>query len=261
MNNILTTIIDNKRQEVEACKRLVPTETLRQMAEAVQRPGLSMSRALRHSPIGIIAECKRRSPSKGEIHPKARVAEVVKGYERNGASACSVLTDTAFFGGSLADLAVARATVGIPLLRKDFIIDRYQLYQARLLGADAVLLIASALSEDEIDRLIVEAHRLGMEVLLELHGIEEIAKYHPGCDMVGVNNRNLSTFVTDTAVSAQMAERLPGEVVKVAESGLRRCSDIEQLRDMGYRGFLIGETFMKASDPGQALQQFIDGTD
>lgn len=260
MNNVLDRIIANKRQEVEATKALVVPAVMREMAEAVRRQPMSMSGALSASPTGIIAECKRRSPSKGEIHPVADAAKVVGGYERGGATACSVLTDTPYFGGALSDLAVARATVGLPLLRKDFIVDEYQIHQARVYGADAILLIASALTREEIARFIAEAHRLGMETLLELHAMEELEKFVPDTDMVGVNNRNLSTFVTDTAISAEMARLLPAATVKVAESGLRTMDDVKALRELGYRGFLIGETFMKTADPGKTLKEFINGT-
>lgn len=260
MNNVLDRIIADKRREVAATKALVTPGVMREMAEAVIVPTVSMSGALAASPAGIIAECKRRSPSKGEIHPLADVAKVVGGYERGGASACSVLTDTPYFGGALSDLAIARATVALPLLRKDFIVDEYQIHQARVYGADAILLIASALTREEIARFIAEAHRLGLETLLELHAMEELQKFVPDTDMVGVNNRNLSTFVTDTAISAEMARLLPAGTVKVAESGLRTMEDVEALRELGYRGFLIGETFMKTADPGETLKNFINGT-
>lgn len=260
MNNVLDHIIANKRREVEATMAFVAPAVMREMAEAVNRRPVSMSRALAASPTGIIAECKRRSPSRGEIHPVADVARVVGGYERGGATACSVLTDTPYFGGALSDLAVARATVALPLLRKDFIIDEYQIRQACVYGADAILLIASALTREEIARFIAEAHRLGLETLLELHAMDELQKFVPETDMVGVNNRNLSTFVTDTAISAEMARRLPEATVKVAESGLRTIDDVKALRELGYRGFLIGETFMKTADPGETLKNFINGT-
>ncbi|MCM1518011.1 MAG: indole-3-glycerol phosphate synthase TrpC [Pseudoflavonifractor sp.] len=260
MSNFLKKILEYKRREVEASKAVIPAETLRGMAREVTRPAISMSRALAQSPTGIIAECKRRSPSKGDIHPAAEAGEIVRGYERAGATACSVLTDTPFFGGALTDLAVARSTVAIPLLRKDFIIDDYQLCQARIYGADAVLLIASALDADTIAHLTDKAHELGLETLLELHSPDEVAKIAPATDMVGVNNRNLSTFATDTVVAERMARMLPDTVVRIAESGLNDMADVRRLQAMGYNGFLIGERFMKTPDPGLTLKNFIDGT-
>ena len=259
MNNILGQIVTNKRREVEALKALVPEALVVKAAEGASYDTVSLRQALTDSPTGIIAECKRRSPSKGEIHPKADVSAVVAGYAANGAAACSVLTDTVYFGGSLADLAVARSVVSLPLLRKDFIVSAYQIYQARACGADAVLLIAAVLSTDEIRRFTLVAHQLGLEVLLELHDETEFYKYTPEVDVVGVNNRNLTTFVTDTAVSLRMAKVLPADAVKVAESGLRTMADVEALRSAGYSGFLIGETFMKTADPGSALKEFING--
>ena len=259
MANILDNIVANKRMEVDAMKALIPMELLVRAAENVDYEPVSLREALLASPTGIIAECKRRSPSKGEIHPKADVRSVVVGYAANGAAACSVLTDTVYFGGALSDLAVARSSVSIPLLRKDFIVSDYQLYQARACGADAVLLIASVLSADEIRRFTATAHSLGLEVLLELHDESELGRYIPEVDVVGVNNRNLGTFVTDLNTSRIMAGYLPADAVKVAESGIRTISDIESLRSAGYSGFLIGETCMKASYPGAALKDFIDG--
>lgn len=257
MGNILKAIIENKRREIAAMKHLIPTDRLRREAEASERVTMSMRQAILDSATGIIAEFKRRSPSRGEIHPNADVESIVTGYRDNGAAACSILTNTAFFGGSLCDLAVARNSVEIPLLRKDFIIDAYQLYQARIFGADAVLLIASILSREEIASLNDEAHRLGLETLLELHCEEEVGKVIEGVDMVGVNNRNLSSFVTELDTSNRMAAALPTEVVKVAESGLRSRMEVERLRVAGYNGFLIGETFMKEPDPGSALKRFL----
>lgn len=259
MGTILDEIVANKRREIEALQALVPMAVVAEAAMAAGYEPVSLREALVASPTGIIAECKRCSPSKGEIHPKADVRTVVGGYAENGAAACSVLTDTVYFGGSLADLAVARSAVSIPLLRKDFVVSEYQLYQARACGADAVLLIAAVLSADEVRRFTAVAHKLGLEVLLELHDCSELDHYIPEVDVVGVNNRNLATFVTDLDTARHMAALLPAEAVKVAESGLRTMSDVESLRSAGYSGFLIGETFMKAPVPGDALKEFIDG--
>ena len=219
-----------------------------------------MSRALLDSPTGIIAEFKRRSPSKGEIHPLALPAEIIPAYQDAGASACSVLTDTVYFGGSLNDLAVARSVANIPLLRKDFIVSTYQIDEARVYGADAILLIASALTRDEVEFFTRHAHDCGLEVLFEIHNEKEIEKFCPEIDMVGVNNRDLTTFVTDPDLSLRIVKQLPDNVVKVAESGLTSIDEVEQLHQVGYNGFLIGETFMKHDYPGDALSKFIEGT-
>ena len=252
MTDILRHIVDNKRREVEAMARhTVP-------ATAPDRTHRSMSRALTQSPTGIIAEFKRRSPSKGDIHPMAMVSEVIPSYTRAGASACSVLTDTPYFGGALTDLAVARTLTDIPLLRKDFIVSEFQIAEAAGHGADAILLIAAALSLDEITRLTDYAHSMNLEVLLELHSAEEMARFYPAVDMVGINNRNLSTFHTDPGLSLTLARMLPDNVVKIAESGLTSIDEVNRLRDVGYRGFLIGETFMRHTDPGRALSDFLN---
>lgn len=254
MANILQQIVDNKRREVEVMSRL----TLGFNADSPRMKRRSMSKALTDSPIGIISEFKRRSPSKGDIHPMAMVNEIIPAYTRAGASACSVLTDTPYFGGALSDLAVARSLTDIPLLRKDFIVSEFQIREAAHYGADAILLIASALSSDEIACFTNCAHNLNLEVLLELHSANEMEKFHPEIDMVGVNNRNLSTFHTDPNLSMTLARELPDNIVKVAESGLTSMDEVRRLRDAGYRGFLIGETFMRHTNPGQALREFLN---
>lgn len=254
-NNILDAIIENKRREVEAeMKRVggIPDTSNCMMP-------LSMKSALLNSPTGIIAEFKRRSPSKGEIHPKAMVNEVIPGYEQAGAAACSVLTDTPYFGGALTDLAVASSLVSIPLLRKDFTVSEFQIAQARLYGlAPAVLLIASALSAEELLRFTQYAHANGLEVLVEIHNTAELDKLPADADMVGVNNRDLTTFHTDPNLSLHIASVLPDNIVKIAESGLTSISEVNRLRDAGYRGFLIGETFMRHDNPGAALNRFLN---
>lgn len=263
MTNILDVIIANKRQEVEA-KRIsgvyrILLEFEQKMLTNKPEKRLSFSKTLADDRYGIIAEFKRRSPSKGEIHPMAIASEIVPEYYKNGAACCSVLTDTAFFGGSLDDLAQARiATPDMPLLRKEFIIDRMQILEAAFYGANAVLLIASALSTEQIKEFIDYTHALNMETLLELHGIEELDKAVSTADMIGINNRNLTTFSTDTTMSEEMIRHLPTDIVKVAESGLTSIEEINRLREKGYRGFLIGESFMKYKKPGIALKNFIN---
>ena len=257
MATILSEIVSRKRAEVSALKAAgyyAPFDSV----ESTTAPGkLSMSRVLMADTTGIIAEFKRRSPSKGDIHPMADVAEIVPGYEAAGAAACSVLTDTPFFGGSATDFAVARRESRLPLLRKEFIVDECQIREAAFLGANAVLLIASVLTREEIERFASLAHRLDMEVLLEIHGADELPKIIDEADMIGVNNRDLNTFTTDIGMAADIAALLPERAVKVAESGLSSIAEIRSLRSRGYRGFLIGETFMKTPDPAETLRKFL----
>lgn len=261
MDSILNAIVDNKRREIEAKAMLGIYDKALSNAQKSAYTPVSMSRNIIDNEFGIIAEFKRRSPSRGDIHPGAVADVIVKGYTESGAAACSILTDTVYFGGALSDLALARKSTSLPLLRKEFIVDSCQIFEARLYGADAILLIASILSFNDIVKFTDTAHQLGMEVLLELHDMNELDRFNPEVDMVGINNRNLSTFVTDTDVSLQMASALPDDIVKVAESGLSSISEIHRLRDVGYRGFLIGETFMKHQHPGKALKDFINATE
>lgn len=260
MQDILRRIIANKRRELDASKRIIPPEVMRYLASQNTRSVVSMKESLLTSRSGIIAEFKRRSPSKGEIAPMASVGETVRGYSFAGASACSILTDTPFFGGSISDLAVARCATHLPLLRKDFIIEEYQIDLAKLYGADAILLIAAALTKSDIERLTDHAHALSLEVLLELHDMTELDKWSEKADMTGINNRNLSTFNTNLSNSHDMIKHLPEQSLKVAESGIKTPEDVNRLRDLGYRGFLIGETFMRSSDPSGILKTFIDAT-
>lgn len=260
MQDILSQIIANKRFEIDIRKRIIPQEQFEEaLLDGMPRPTHSMRRTLAESPTGIIAEFKRRSPSKGWIAREADPADVVPDYARAGAAALSVLTDEKFFGGTVRDLRAVRPLTDLPILRKDFIIDAYQLYEARIIGADAVLLIAAALSPDQCRELADVAHRLGMEVLLELHTADELRHICPEVDMIGVNNRHLGSFSTDPEHSLRMAGLLPAgdDVVRISESGLSDPATIHRLRRAGYRGFLIGETFMRASHPGEALASFL----
>ncbi len=218
-----------------------------------------MRQSLASSATGIIAEFKRKSPSKGWLHPGAKVQDVLPFYADGGASACSILTDGDFFGGSLSDLQQARRLVNIPLLRKDFIVDPYQLYQARVMGADAVLLIAACLSKEECAQLAATAHSLQLEVLLEVHSAEELDHVNADIDMLGVNNRHLGTFDTDVKHSFKLIDQLKGYApLLVSESGISQAETVKQLREAGFRGFLIGETFMKTAQPGETLRNFIE---
>lgn len=267
MKDILQDIIANKHIEVERQKQAVRLQMLLALGgERLERSTHSMRASLAASSSGIIAEFKRKSPSKGWLHPDAAIAEVVPAYEQAGASACSVLTDSLFFGGSLGDLCQARQKVNLPLLRKDFIIDEYQLYQARVMGADAVLLIAACLTRDHCLRLAELAHTLQLETLLEVHSAEELGHLNPHIDMLGVNNRHLGTFQTDVENSFRLAEQMQEltqakemSPLLVSESGISDTDTVGRLRKAGFRGFLIGETFMKTQRPGDTLSAFIGG--
>lgn len=257
--NILQTIAGTKRREVRGMKKILPQGLLEELAKDVRREPLSMRDSILNSEWGIIAEHKRRSPSKGEISPMSEVAGVADAYSRFGAAAMSVLTDTPYFGGSLTDLAVAReAAPGLPLLRKEFIVDKYQLLEARIYGADTVLLIAAMLTRDEIFRLNDYAHSLGLQTLVELHSPEEMDRLPDDADLVGVNNRDLTSFKTDLSNSSRMMESLPKGTVKIAESGIKTPYDMMRLRDLGFDGFLIGEALMSRPSPESALREFAD---
>lgn len=256
--NILQKIAANKRIEIESMGKTFPKEELQEMAYNINRSPLSMRDAILNKEIAIIAEHKRRSPSKGEISPMSNVYEIAKMYAENGAAAMSVLTDTPYFGGSLTDLSVARvATPGLPLLRKEFVIDEYQIIQARVYGADAVLLIASLLSAKELASLNDCAHELHLQTLVEVHSLEEVSKVPVDADMVGVNNRDLTSFSTDIENSARVVEHLPHGIVKIAESGIKSPHDLLRLKSIGFDGFLIGEALMSTPNPGVTLNRFL----
>lgn len=250
-------ILAAKREEVAFRKEGMPLPELT-AGPLFRRPTLSLRRALEAVPCGVIAEFKRRSPSRGFIKEGADAAGIVGGYAAAGAAACSVLTDSAYFGGSLDDLVRARASVGIPLLRKDFVIDPYQIAEARAHGADAVLLIAAALSPGQCSELAAYAHTLGLEVLMEVHAAAELGHLNPCVDLVGVNNRNLATFVTDVDTSFKLADRIPARCVKVSESGIYSAGTVKALQKAGYRGFLIGDSFMREPDPALALKKLLE---
>ncbi|MCC8117851.1 MAG: indole-3-glycerol phosphate synthase TrpC [Bacteroidales bacterium] len=256
MTDILTEIIANKRIEVAEAKKRLPQAELE--AQLQPRQYLSMRQSIEAKPYGIIAEFKRRSPSKGWIHPDAQVEDIAPLYETGGAAAMSVLTDSKFFGGSLDDLQQARSLINIPILRKDFIIDEYQLVEAAVAGADAVLLIASALTQEECADLAKKAKELGLEVLLEIHKPSELPYITPDIKMVGVNNRNLGTFHTDVENSLKIAEQLPQGITLITESGIRSVEDVRRLGKAGFRGFLIGEMLMKTADPGDTLSKLVN---
>ena len=255
--DILEDIIAYKRKEIIQQKQAFSMELLEELVEEEERPTLSMSQSLRQSPFGTIAEFKRKSPSKGWIKENGSPEDIPVQYATNGASALSILTDEYFFGGNLKFIKMARPLVQCPILRKDFIIDSYQLYQAKAVGADAILLIAAALTTDECKYLAAKAHELSLEVLLEIHNEKELEYINKDIDMIGINNRNLGTFHTEVENSFRLAEILPKDKPLISESGISQPETIRQLRQAGFKGFLIGEAFMKTPVPGETLQNFI----
>ena len=264
MNDILEEIVAHKRKELKELKGILPLHDLVEKVEEYlandKRQTLSMRQSLAESDSGIIAEFKRRSPSKGWIKEDGEPTVIPPSYAENGAAALSILTDEKFFGGKLKFIQQARPLVPhTPILRKDFIIDEYQLLQARQIGADAVLLIAACLSKQKCKELARKAHALGLETLLEVHSEPELEYVGDNIDMVGVNNRNLGTFHTDVQNSYRLANLLPKDYLLVSESGISNPLTVRELRQAGFRGFLIGETFMKTPNPGLALKEFIKG--
>ena len=254
---ILDTIIANKKKELNLLTRLTSVRDL-EYSELFGRETISLSKSLLDkSRTGIIAEFKRKSPSKGIINSSSMVAEITAGYFMEGASGVSVLTDTQFFGGSIADLLHAREKCRCPILRKDFIIDEYQVIESKSIGADAILLIASVLDSDEIRNLSRLARSVGMDVLLEIHEPEELDKLNQFVNIIGVNNRNLKTFEVDTATSEKVAEKIPSDMIKISESGISSAEIVKKLRLSGYDGFLIGEKFMCTADPVKAFSAFV----
>lgn len=258
---MLEQIVRYKRDEVARRKTAVSARQLEQHPQFDRQPRSACQAIRRTGSTGIIAEFKRKSPSKGVINNWADVTRTTQGYVNAGAACLSVLTDMAFFGGSPSDLQQARQTnPTTPILRKDFIVEPYQVLESKVLGADLVLLIAACLTPKEILELGLLAHQLGMEVLLEVHDEDELNRsLNDQVDLVGVNNRNLSTFTTSIDTSLRLANMLPDSYLWVAESGLRDASTIRQLRQVGYEGFLIGEAFMKTLTPANALAALVSG--
>ncbi|QHI38726.1 Indole-3-glycerol phosphate synthase [Kordia antarctica] len=255
---ILDKIIADKYKEVALKKSIIPISQL-ESSVLFNRETSSLAKALRESDTGIIAEFKRRSPSKSVINQSASVQDVAKGYENAGVCGMSVLTDGKYFGGSLDDILLARASVQFPILRKEFIVDEYQIIEAKAHGADVILLIAAVLTRDEIKTLSETAKSLNLDVLLEVHNLEELQKsIMPSLDMLGVNNRNLKTFEVSTAISKELSTHIPNDFVKVSESGISSVKAIKDLKPFGYQGFLIGENFMKTENPGESALAFIE---
>jgi len=253
---ILDKIIDSKCSEVASRKISTPLSALVN-APLYGRKCLSLKESLLNSESGIIAEFKRKSPSLGWINEDADVIEVTSGYSAAGAAGISILTDSEFFGGSPLDIIAARPFIACPVLRKDFVIDEYQLYEAKAMGADVVLLIAAALTVKQTLELASKAHELGLEVLLEVHNEQELGHANDFVDLLGVNNRNLKTFEQSIQTSFDLAALIPDKYVKVSESGISKVETVKQLRAVGYKGFLMGENFMKEENPAATLVKFI----
>ena len=261
MSDILEEIVAWKRRELEIMKEMQPTQKLQRIIEEqtyYKRPPIA--EALKKSDTGIIAEFKRKSPSLGWINEDAKVTDIPFAYQQNGAAAISILTDNRFFGGDDEYIKEARMSgVRIPVLYKNFVIDEHQLLQARLCGASTVLLIAACLDFYECKRLLLTAHSLGLEVLLEMHSEDELVYAELEPDLYGINNRHLGSFETDVETSFRLVEQLPENGVKISESGISNPVTVRSLREAGFEGFLIGEAFMKTENPGKALADFIQG--
>lgn len=253
---ILDQINANKLKEIEAAKASVSVKQL-ESSLLFERNCFSLKDAIIEK-SGIIAEFKRQSPSKGVINGLVKPQDVAIGYEKAGVSAISCLTDLDYFGGTFDDLRAVRDVISIPVLRKDFMLDEYQLLEAKALGADIILLIASSLSVKKTNQLGEMAKSLGLSVLLEIHDETELNHINQYCDAIGVNNRNLKTFEVSTDVSKRLAAHIEDDFIKVSESGISNVEAIKELKGFGYQGFLIGENFMKTENPGKSCEEFIN---
>jgi indole-3-glycerol phosphate synthase len=255
--SILVQIVADQRKEI-ALKKAIVSQTQLQNMPLYNRQTISFSNAIKDTPLGIVAEHKKRSPSKPKIKLQSRVAAVAEGYEKAGVAAMSVLTNNQYFGGSLEDLLLARSACHLPLLRKEFIVDAYQIHEAKAYGADAILLIAACLSADETHHLAKTANSIGLEVLLEVHNKAELDRSPlTFVDVVGVNNRNLNDFTVSLETSLALVEYIPSEKVKISESGISSHKAIATLQKVGFDGFLMGEHFMLHESPGDTANQFI----
>ena len=256
--NILDNIISVKKEEVREKKALVPVSELKNFPYFKSACNSLVSQLLMEGSTGIIAEFKRKSPSKGIINDQVQIGPVVESYDAHGAAGISILTDENFFGGSNDDVMYARSIVQVPILRKDFVIDEYQLIEAKAIGASVILLIAACLSPQRVQELALFAKKLGLEVLLEIHDDTELKHICEEVDIVGVNNRDLKTFTVDVQRSIELAEQIPAEKIKISESGISDVDTIIRLMDHGYKGFLIGENFMKQPEPSIAFADFVN---
>jgi indole-3-glycerol phosphate synthase len=261
--DLLAAIVGAAHRRVADDKLRLSLEQLQSVAALAPRaPQRLLDALMRADRVNVIAECKRRSPSRGILRPEYEPAEIARAYERAGAVAISVLTEPGFFDGSLEHLQRVRAEVTLPILRKDFTVDPYQVWQSRAAGADAVLLIVRALPQQELVALLSEAERADLDALVEVHDESELERALAAeARLIGVNNRNLQTLDVDLGVSRRLAASIPSDVVAVAESGLRTADDIRELRELGYRGFLVGERFMTVADPGLPLRELLDALD
>jgi indole-3-glycerol phosphate synthase len=259
--DLLATIVAATRRIVEVRESREPLSGLARRAEAARGGGRSFRAALENGAgIRVIAECKRRSPSRGVLRADYHPVAIASSYTCHGAAALSVLTEPTFFDGSLEHLTAVCAAVTVPVLRKDFIVSEYQLLEAKAAGADAALLIVAALNDAELSGLLSRAEMLGLDALVEVHDSTELARaLNAGARLVGVNNRNLRTLAVDVHASEELIAKIPADVLAVSESGLKTAGDLMRLRALGYRAFLVGERFMTADDPGSALQTLLDG--
>lgn len=256
--NILDKIVLRKLEEVAIAKQQVSVKELENHTTFRRTPHRFADFLLAPDRTGIIAEFKKQSPSKGIINGNADVKEITKAYNLAGASALSVLTDTDFFGGKKEDLIQARSVNEIPILRKDFMIDEYQILEAKAWGADIILLIASILTPQQIANFGKLAQSLGLSVLLEVHNLEELERsICPHLDAIGVNNRNLGDFTVDIQTSFDLVDKIPSDFLKISESAISQPQTIKELKAAGFQGFLIGENFMKTENPGLAIQEFV----
>jgi len=258
--SVIESINAQRRKDVLEQKRKVTLEQLKASENYSQTCHSLRAALLKNGPVAVIAEHKRASPSEGNYGCPKALAEVINGYERAGAAALSILTEPHRFGGSLAHLQQARTLTQLPLLRKDFMVDPYQVYEAKSAGADAILIIAAGLTLSQASELTTIAHDLGLEVLLELHDAAEFEYLAIGPDVVGINNRNLKTLKIDLQSSLDLFDKLPPGLVKISESGIKNSTDAAGLLDAGYQGLLVGTQFMKTANPGEACQTFIDST-
>lgn len=258
--NILTEIVSYKKESVAEQKTKTTVVELKESPYFHTATKRSLSKVLRTSGKGVIAEFKRRSPSKGEIKPNAQILSITKSYEKAGAAGLSVLTDAKYFGGKAKDIFDVRDRVSLPILRKEFIVDEFQVYESKAIGADLILLIATILSQAQIEEYTELAHSLGLEVLLEIHSEREFDdKYYQAVDILGVNNRNLDTLTVDINTSIQLKKVMPGAQLAISESGFSHVEKASEVLAAGYSGLLIGEHFMTQPDPGEACREFIEG--
>lgn len=256
--NILDKIVLNKKSEVALAKANRDIVQLKSSPSFKSEVPSFVAHILAENSTGIIAEFKRKSPSKGDIHKGAKVEEIIPQYEKAGAAGISILTDEQFFGGHISDLTDGREVTSLPIIRKEFIIDTYQIYEAKAMGASAILLIGAILTKDETLKFAQLANELGMEVLFEIHVEQELEQLNEYIQLVGINNRNLRTFEVDLAQSIRLAAQLPLSMVPIAESGIASPEDYFNLKNAGFKGFLMGEYFMKHDNPGAACKEFVN---